>query len=118
MKKIMIVDDEPNVLELLSELLESKGIKADTYNDALTCLEDLKKGKVPDLLILDIRMPKLSGLEMCRRIREDLKLEDLKIVFLTASQYKDIKDKYNVLTYLYKPFDIEDLVEKITKFVE
>ena len=83
MKKILIVDDEKDILEFLSYNLKKEGFSIYTAYDGLEGLEKTKKIK-PDLIIVDLMMPKMNGIEMCENIRNDKKLSNVIILFLTA----------------------------------
>ena len=83
MKKILIVDDEKDILEFLSYNLKKEGFSIYTASDGLEGLEKTKKIK-PDLIIVDLMMPKMNGIEMCENIRNDKKLSNVIILFLTA----------------------------------
>ena len=83
MKKILIVDDEKDILEFLSYNLKKEGFSIYTASDGLEGLEKTKKIK-PDLIIVDLMMPKMNGIEMCENIRNDKKLSSVIILFLTA----------------------------------
>ena len=83
MKKILIVDDEKDILEFLGYNLRKEGyevIEAKTGDEAL----QLVKNNTPDLIILDVMMPGIDGIETCQRMREMPKLKDTLIIFLTA----------------------------------
>ena len=83
MKKILIVDEEKDILEFLSYNLKKEGFSIYTASDGLEGLEKTKKIK-PDLIIVDLMMPKMNGIEMCENIRNDKKLSNVIILFLTA----------------------------------
>ena len=83
MKKILIVDDEKDILDFLSYNLKKEGFSIYTASDGLEGLEKTKKIK-PDLIIVDLMMPKMNGIEMCENIRNDKKLSNVIILFLTA----------------------------------
>ena len=83
MKKILIVDDEKDILEFLSYNLKKEGFSIYTASDGSEGLEKAKKIK-PDLIIVDLMMPKMNGIEMCENIRNDKKLSNVIILFLTA----------------------------------
>jgi len=119
-KKIMIVDDEEGLIELVKAILEEEGYEVITAMDGKECLEKLKKVK-PDLILLDMMMPGMSGREVCEKIRKNPKTKNLKIVFLTVARFsemgKDVLKKLNVLDYITKPFDNKDLVRRIKNIV-
>ena len=118
MAKILIVDDEPHMVELEKGILESNGytvISATNGEEALSVLENEK----PDLVILDMMMPGMSGREVCKKIRENPKTKDLRVIFVTVARFsemgKDVLSEMNVLDYVTKPFDNEDIAERIKK---
>lgn len=84
-KKILIVDDEPDILEILSYNLEKEGYDVSTAHHGKAGIKMAKKVR-PDLIILDIMMPKLNGLEVCEQLRNDNQFDDTLIVFLTARE--------------------------------
>ena len=107
-----------------SEILWKASIKGiQSYVTAFNgkeCLDKLKKVK-PDLILLDMMIPSMSGREVCKRIRENPKTKNLKIAFLTVARFsetgKDILKKMNVLDYITKPFDNEDLIRRVKKII-
>jgi two-component system alkaline phosphatase synthesis response regulator PhoP len=119
-KKIMVVDDEENLIELVKAILEVEGYDVITASDGKECLEKLKAVK-PDLILLDMMMPGMSGRETCERIRKDAKTKNLKVAFLTVARFsevgKDILKKLNAVDYITKPFDNKDLVKRVKKAV-
>lgn len=119
MKTIMVVDDTPDILEITKAVLESNGFKVITFSNPEKALETIKKGNKTDLIVLDMRMPEMNGPDFCKEVRES-KLKNLKIVYFTASSERDesLLKKYNVLGYIFKPFDNDKLVEEIKKYLE
>jgi len=81
--KILLVDDEPDILEILSYSLESGGFKIYKANNGLEAIEIAEK-IIPDLIIMDVMMPKMNGIEACNRIRKSNNLKDVIITFLSA----------------------------------
>ena len=81
--KILLVDDEPDILEILSYSLESGGFKIYKANNGLEAIEIAEK-IIPDLIIMDVMMPKMNGIEACERIRKSNNLKDVIIAFLSA----------------------------------
>ncbi len=82
-KRILVVDDEPDILELVRYNLEKEGYTVSTADGGKRCLE-LVKRFVPDLLVLDIMMPDMDGLEVCKALRSDKDTASLPIIMLTA----------------------------------
>jgi CheY-like chemotaxis protein len=119
-KKVMVVDDEADVISVLEVVLEENGFEVDTFEDPIVALKSYRAG-VYDLLILDIKMPKMDGFELYDEIK---KIDDnTKVCFLTASEmyYKNSrKEKYCSLDkdlFIQKPIANEDLVEEINKIL-
>ncbi len=114
-KRISIVEDEPDIAELISIHLEKSGFNVQTFGDGGRFFEAIKK-KVPDLLILDLMLPDMDGLEICKSIRKDDELRSLPIIMLTAKG--DETDKVLGLElgaddYVSKPFSPKELVARV-----
>jgi len=106
MRKILIADDEPHILELLKLILQGK-YEVAAVEDGMQALEYLKSNR-PDLIILDVMMPRLNGYELCEKLKKDPKTKDLKIAMLSAkTQEKDIVKglRLGADYYITKPFD-------------
>ena len=119
-KKIMAVDDEESLIELLSAVLGEAGYEVIAAKSGEECLEKLGREK-PDLILMDMMMPGMSGRETCEKIRTNPETKDLKIVFLTVARFSEVgkgtlKD-LNVLDYITKPFDNADLLSRVKKAV-
>jgi CheY-like chemotaxis protein len=119
-KKVMVVDDEPDVISVLEIVLEENGFEVDSFTDPIAALKNYRVG-IYDLLILDIKMPKMDGFELYDEIK---KIDDnAKICFLTASEMyymNSRKEKYCSLDkdlFIQKPIANEDLVEEINKIL-
>ncbi|MEM1513425.1 MAG: response regulator [Candidatus Thermoplasmatota archaeon] len=115
MKKILVVDDEKEIVELVENMLEEKYriIKAYSGKD---CIEKARKEK-PDLILLDIMMPEMDGWETLKKLKEDEKLKDIPVSMLTALPLTplDAKDKPidKIENYIVKPFTKKTLEKKI-----
>ena len=81
--KILLVDDEPDVIEIIRYNLEKEGYKLYTASNGKEALEKAKK-KLPHLIIMDVMMPKMDGIEACEQLRNDIRFNDTIIMFLTA----------------------------------
>jgi len=119
-KKIMIVDDDESLLELLTAILETEDYEVITADSGDVCLQKLKD-VTPDLVLLDMMMPGMSGREVCEKIRGDPKTKNLKVAFVTVAKFSESgRDKLknmNVLDYITKPFDNDDLLVRIKKIL-
>lgn len=114
-KRILVVDDEPDVTELLSYKLRREGYLVEVINNPLEIMGKAREFS-PDLFILDIMMPDLDGLKICRMIRADSKLSSVPVIFLTARG--ETEDRIEGLElgaddYISKPFDSKELILRI-----
>jgi len=119
-KKIMVVDDEEDLLELVKAIFEEEGFEVIPASSGAECLEKLKEVK-PDLILMDMMMPGMSGRETTEKIRADPNTKDIKVAFLTVARFsevgKEIMKELNVVDYITKPFENEDLVRRVKKLV-
>jgi DNA-binding response OmpR family regulator len=119
-RRILVVDDEPDLTLLYRLSLELAGFKVETYNDSSEALSNFRPGSY-DLIILDIKMPVMDGFSLYEELKK--KDSNAKICFLTAGemyhqQYR--LDKYNSLErnlFLREPISSEDLIKEITTFI-
>jgi two-component system response regulator VicR len=118
-KKIMVVDNEPDTVDLVKLVLETEGFEVMTAYSGSECLGKLKEEK-PDGVLLDIMMPDMDGWEVFKKIRERYK--DLPVAMLTVkSQDIDKMLGLHVLKaddYITKPFGRKELVERVKKMVQ
>ncbi len=115
--KLMAVDDESDMTFTLKAVLEQSGFSLDVFNDPITALSNFKPDYY-DLILLDIVMPKMNGLELYQEIKK--KDNRVKACFVTAYElyYESLKQKYPKLEvgcYIRKPIDMDDLVKRINK---
>ena len=122
-KNVMIVDDTRDTVGMVKKLLESEGFETMTAYNGKEALEKLKNAEQkPDLVLLDMYMPEMSGREVCERIRKDEDLKDLKVAFLTVAAFRDqgkkMLENLKVIDYITKPFNIDDLMKRIHKILK
>jgi len=121
-KKIMVCDDDPGVIFTVKTGIKNldQDYEIISVNSGKSCLELLEKGEVPDLLLLDIMMPDMSGWETYQKIRETINNKELPIVFLTARTDRIAKDAGGFLAedYIEKPFKVSELKERIDKILK
>ena len=118
-KKIMVVDDNPDVLLSIKKGLEAlePDFEVVGVESGEECIELLKNGEIPDLIVLDIMMPGLSGWEVYNRIKENLDWSEIPIIFLTARTDETVRRVGRFLgdDYIEKPFETNELKERIKK---
>lgn len=119
MKKVLVVDDEPDILRVVSFRLKKSGYDVFIANNGKAAL-DLISGNKPDLILLDLRMPVMGGEEVCMIIKNDETLKNIPIILLTASTGEKVSEKAKELgmnDYLVKPFDSDILLRKVQKLI-
>lgn len=118
-KKIMIVDDEPDLVAVTSFRLKKHGYNILTASNGQEALDMIKK-ESPDLVLLDLRLPLISGQDVCKKIKSDPELKNIAVIIFTASASIDIIEKAKTLgadDHLIKPFDSEQLLSTVKKFI-
>ncbi|MDO8931899.1 MAG: response regulator [Rhodocyclaceae bacterium] len=119
-KKILIVDDEPNIVISLEYLMKKEGFQVAVANDGDAALATMAEF-LPDLVLLDVMMPKKSGYEVCQQMRANPVLAGIKVVMLTAKGRESEIAKGMALgadAYVTKPFSTKDLVIRVKSLLE
>ena len=114
-ERILVADDDGDMLELLEALLEGAGYAVETAADGAAALEQVAAA-TPDLILLDVMMPKMDGLEVCDHLRFDPATRDVPIIFLTAKQDPVLKSRASILdvyAYIEKPFAPEEVLAEV-----
>ena len=111
MKKILVVDDEPDVRETVKIILEQKGYKVYTAADGDECIKKLNK-ETPDLILLDIMMPGMPIAEVVKKI-EKAKIAFMSVVRISEARKKGLCKQDNVVDFIQKPFDVLDLIQRV-----
>jgi two-component system phosphate regulon response regulator PhoB len=120
MDRVLVVDDESDVTELLQYRLEQEGYRVATLNDPLGFVAKVREFE-PDLMLLDIMMPELSGIQLCRIARADPTIKHIPIIFLSARG--EVEDRIKGLEagaedYVSKPFNTNELLLRISKMLK
>ncbi len=114
-KRILIVDDEPNIVISLDYLMRREGFEVEVAIDGEAALQTLQT-YIPDLILLDVMLPKVNGFEVCQRIRANPKLAPVKVIMLTAKG-RDIEVAKGLNlgadAYITKPFSTKELVLQV-----
>ncbi|MDP3791778.1 MAG: response regulator [Candidatus Omnitrophota bacterium] len=120
-KKIMLVDDEPEILDLVAMRLKTFGYDVIVAPDGQKALEALNK-QIPDLILLDVMIPGKDGYEICNEIKTNDRTSRIPVILFTAKpeQKEKLKSNYDFIAaddYILKPFEPEDLLLKIKRFI-
>ena len=114
-KKVLIADDEPNIVASLEFLMRQKGYDVKvvhTGDDALSAIREF----APDLVLLDVMMPRMSGYDVCQKVREDPALSAVKVIMLSAKG-RDVEINKGIAVgadaYVTKPFSTRDLIARV-----
>jgi len=114
-KRILVVDDEPHITHVLALKLRGAGYTVETAGDGEEGFE-MARQTVPDLIITDLQMPYLTGLEMCQKLRSNAETAEIPALLLTARGYglspEDLATT-NILEMLSKPFGPREVLEKV-----
>ena len=114
-KRVLIVDDEPIIVISLEFLMKREGLEVRVASDGEAALAAIEE-ETPDLLLLDVMLPKLSGFEVCQRLRADPRYRDVKIIMLSARGREPDQQKGLALgadLYVTKPFSTKELVAQV-----
>jgi len=120
MRKIMVVDDEPEMIDALKMMLASEGYEVSGAQSGGECL--MKVGSIkPDLILLDIRMPGMDGWETLRRLKSEGVTKKTKVIILTVekgpgTEIFGLQDE--VADFITKPFDMKDLLDTVKKTIK
>lgn len=118
-KNILIIDDDGIVTKSLCDLLNKKGYSADTLDNGFDAIEKIKDTHI-DLIVVDIRMPGIDGVETVKKIKEILKAKnraDIPVIFITGfADSRATKDAKELGKVIYKPFDNQEFLDSITQY--
>jgi two-component system, OmpR family, phosphate regulon response regulator PhoB len=118
-KKILIVDDNEDIITTYRVVLERMGYGVETVHDGRRCLEGIERIK-PDMVLLDVLLPGLSGSEVCRSIKESAETRDIPVVAITASMSGATRKRMAEVgadEFLLKPVDVSDLNRVVKRFL-
>jgi DNA-binding response OmpR family regulator len=122
-KRVLLVDDEPDITLSLKMVLEENGFQVDSFTDPLSALENFKgeSAGMYELLILDMKMPQMNGFELCRQIK---KIDDkVKVCFLTAGEMNYYQFRNEIFPaldnncYIQKPIENEVLIKRLNRIL-
>jgi DNA-binding response OmpR family regulator len=121
-KRILVVDDEPDITLMLKKVLEGNGFRVDSFDEPSAVLQNFKP-EIYDLLILDIKMPYINGFELYLKLRE--KDQHVKVCFLTAlselgdyeAYRKEVFPKWGERYFVAKPIENEELIRRVNGII-
>jgi len=118
-KRVLIADDEPNIVTSLEFLMEQAGMEVRVARDGQEAI-DLAASFQPDLIVLDVMMPVLNGYEVCQRLKSDPKLRHVRVLILSAKG-RDVEvakgRELGADGYITKPFSTRELVSKVRELL-
>ncbi|MEM9151190.1 MAG: response regulator [Cyanobacteria bacterium P01_F01_bin.3] len=121
MSTILVVEDSVAQREMMKDLLEDSGLVVTVASDGIDALHQIQQGHLPDLVLLDIVMPKMNGYEVCRRIKANLATQDVPVVMCSAKgeefdRYWGMKQGADA--YIAKPFQPTELVGTVKQLLQ
>lgn len=121
---ILIIDDDPEDIEIFSEAVHSfkENITITASTDASVALENLKKAtQLPDIIFLDLQMPRLTGRDFLQKLNEDNRLQNIPTVVLSGQSDALVKDMYQKISatnYICKPNSYKELIEELREILQ
>lgn len=119
-KKILVVDDEPDMVKAIALRLEASGFEVTLAYDGQEAMDKVQAAR-PDLIILDLMLPRIDGYKVCRLLKFDVKWRDIPIIMLTARAQESDKimgQEVGADAYLTKPFKTEELMATVNQLVK
>ena len=119
-KRVLIVDDEPDVLRLVALRLKKSGYEILAASDGKEGFDIISSEK-PDLVLLDLRLPNMDGVDICKQVKNDEVLRHIPIILFTATSDIEVADKAKEAganDYMVKPFEPDELLEKISGIIQ
>ena len=119
-KHVLLIEDEPSIIEAISFILSRDGLLAETHSDGTTANEKLR-AKQPDLVILDVMLPGKSGYDILRELRDDPVTADLAVLMLTArgqTRDREMAERAGVSAFMSKPFSNAEMLDTVRALVQ
>ncbi|WXA98867.1 response regulator [Pendulispora brunnea] len=114
---VLVVDDDVDIRETISMILEDEGYTVACASNGREALDYLREHRAPNLILLDLMMPVMDGVEFCNRQRQDPRLANIPVVIVTASgQAKEQSAALNAKAFIYKPLALDTLLEKVEQW--
>ena len=119
MGRVLLIEDEPNIIEAIRYILSRDGWRVDTHSDGATALEAVR-ARQPDVVVLDVMLPNRSGYDILRDLRADPATEDLPVLMLTARGQKrdrELAERHGASRFMTKPFSNAEVLESVRRLV-
>lgn len=119
-KRVLLVEDEPNIIEAIRFILSRDGWRVRTHSDGATALAAIAADP-PDVLVLDVMLPGKSGLDILRELRADPEMAELPVLMLTAkgqARDRELAERYGVSRFMTKPFANADILQSVNALFE
>ncbi len=119
-KTVLLIEDEPNIIEAIRFLLKREGWRVETISDGTTAVQEVRQRR-PDLVILDVMLPGKSGYDILRELRQEFSADDLPVLMLTArgqSKDRDTETQAGVNRFMTKPFSNSEMIEAVRALSE
>ncbi|HBM61754.1 response regulator transcription factor [Salipiger marinus] len=119
-KHVLLIEDEPNIIEAISFILSREGLKVETHSDGTTANARLR-GARPDLVILDVMLPGKSGYDILRDLRAEAGLADLPVLMLTArgqTRDREMAERAGVSAFMTKPFSNSEMLDTVRALMD
>lgn len=118
-KKVLIIDDDPDMIESLKMIMDSEGIIVEGASDEKECFGILDSGYEPDYIFLDLEMPSISGWDLLKEIKNHPAYSNIPVSMLTATPFKraslEIEEVDKLVDYVTKPFTKKDILETLNQ---
>jgi DNA-binding response OmpR family regulator len=118
-KTVLLVEDEPNIVEAIGFILSRSGYQVHSHGDGATAVQTVRR-EAPDMLILDLMLPNRGGLDILRDLRADPDLKSLPVLMLTARGQKKDREQaelFGVSAFMSKPFANGDVLERVRALI-
>lgn len=115
-KQVLVVDDEVEILQIIRCILEEEGYLVETAPDGKEALSRLSKS-IPDLILTDVMMPRLTGYDVLRRVREEKRLSGIPVVLMSCVGPQRAPSDLEWQSFLKKPFTIDELLQTVDVLV-
>jgi len=115
MPKVLVVDDDPDLVAICSLILESEGYDVDAALDGCQAID--KVSASPDVVLMDVMMPVLDGLTVCKMVKQDPQTRNVPVIIMSASESLRERGREYADAVLVKPFDIDQMVSAVNNLV-